>query len=354
MLPDGIYFGLKDDDYHAEPRLSASSIKNLLVSPMDFWARCPWLNPAAKDEDDEPEWAVKGRAYHVRICEGKETFYRRYGSEFTAPPDCLKTAEDLKNECRALELKLGGSKDELIERLLAAGCRKPIFDVLEDEYREAHKGRTLLKADWIYDIELAAACIERHPTLSKCFTGGFPEVAVMWTEEVEKNDGSGEFFKVPMKMKADYLKPAAIVDLKTFANRMQKPLDRAVYYDMAAHRYHLQATVYYSGMIAAKAFIEKRTVNVLSGAAPTAAWLQAVAKLDKQFVFVFQQKGPAPVAAGYVLPAELGLVSVGRAQVREAQQRFHECMEHYGSSPWIMDRALSMIGDNDIPQFATE
>lgn len=354
MLPDGIYFGLKEDDYHAEPRLSASGIKNLLVSPMDFWARCPWLNAAAKDDDDEPEWAIKGRAYHARICEGKDVFYGRYVPEFQAPADCLKTADDLKAECRAMELKLGGSKDELIERLLAAGCRKPLYDVLKDEYAETHKGKTFLRPDWIYDIELAAACIEKHPTLSKCFMGGFPEVAILWTADVEKNDGSGEFFQLKMKMKVDYLKPAAIVDLKSFANKMQKPLDRAVYFDMAAHRYHIQSTVYYDGLQAAKSLIANKCVRVLQGASPSDAWLEAVAKLDKQFVFVYQQKGPAPVAAGYILPSHLGLISVGRAQVREAQQIFQACMDHYGSSPWIMDRALQQIADTDIPQFATE
>lgn len=353
MLPNGIYFGLKDDDYHAEPRLSASGIKNLLVSPMDFWARS-WLNPNAKDDDDEPEWAIKGRAYHARICEGKDAFYSRYVPEFTAPADCLRTAEDLKAECRAMELKLGGNKDELIERLLGAGCRKPILDVLADEYREANKGKSFLKPDWIYDIELAAACIEKHPTLSKCFTGGFPEVSILWTAEVEKNDGSGEFIDVPMKMRCDYLKPGAIVDLKSFANKMKKPLDRAVYYDMASHRYHIQTTIYYDGLQVARGLIADNCVHVLSGPIPSDAWLEAVAKLEKQFVFVYQQKGPAPVAAGYVLPSHLGLISVGRAQVREAQHQFHECLGHYGTAPWIMDRALQQISDTDIPQFATE
>ena len=354
MLPDGIYFGLKDDDYHAEPRLSASGIKNLLVSPMDFWARS-WLNPARTNDDDEqPEWAIKGRAYHARICEGREAFYSRFAPEFSAPAGSLRTADDLKTECRSMELKVGGSKEELIERLLAAGCRKPIADVLAEEYRAEHNGKTFLRPEWIYDIELAAACIEKHPTLSKCFSGGFPEVSILWTAEVEKNDGSGEFISVPMKMRCDYLKPAAIVDLKSFANKMQKPLDRAVYFDMAAHRYHIQTTVYYEGLQAARGLIAKNAVNVLGGAAPSEAWLQAVAKLDKQFLFVYQQKGPAPVAAGYILPSHLGLISVGQAQVREAQQIFHDCLAKYGSGPWIMDRAIQQISDTDIPQFATE
>ena len=50
MLEDGIYFDLDEDQYHAEERLSASGICNMLVSPPTFWANS-WLNPD-KDELD--------------------------------------------------------------------------------------------------------------------------------------------------------------------------------------------------------------------------------------------------------------------------------------------------------------
>jgi hypothetical protein len=35
--PDGIYLNLPEDDYHADPALSASGIKKLLQSPADYW-----------------------------------------------------------------------------------------------------------------------------------------------------------------------------------------------------------------------------------------------------------------------------------------------------------------------------
>ena len=37
MVADGFYFDLPEDDYHAIPALSASGIKNLLISNPDFW-----------------------------------------------------------------------------------------------------------------------------------------------------------------------------------------------------------------------------------------------------------------------------------------------------------------------------
>lgn len=354
-LADGVYFGLPEDTYHSLPRLSASGIKNLLVSPMDFWARS-WLNPNVRSEDDEPEWAIKGTAYHKRICEGKEAFYACYAAELDPAdhPDALFKQAHLKAACQELELKVGGTNAELIERLLAAGCKYRIWDVMVDEHRQENAGKTLLPAAWIYDIELAAACIEKHPTLCKSFKGGYPEVSVLWTAEVQKNDGSGEVFDVPMKARFDYLKPAAIVDLKSFANRMQKPMDRAVYFEIAAHRYHVQAAIYYQAAEALRGLLADKLVNVESGSAPSQAWLDAVAKNPKLFMFVFQQKGVAPVASGYTVPREMGLMSVAEAQIREAQQVFHDCLKHFGDLPWIMDRDLNQIGDNDIPPFATE
>lgn len=354
-LADGVYFGLPEDAYHALPRLSASGIKNLLVSPMDFWARS-WLNPRRKDDEDEPEWATKGKAYHKRICEGREAFYQAYCAELdpTEHKDALFKQAHLKAACKDLGLKVGGTNEELIERLIEAGYDGEIWEVLVDEHKQANADKIMLPADWIFDIELAAACIEKHPTLSKCFVGGFGEVSILWTAEVERNDGSGELFKVPMKMRTDYLKPAALIDLKSFANKMMKPIDRAVYYDMASHRYHIQTSVYYDGIQNLKRFVEADKVNVVSGPSPSKAWLESAAKLEKTFVFVYQQKGVAPVASGYVMPAGLGLISVGDAQVREAQQTFHDCLTHFGDAPWIMDRSLQQVGDNDIPQFATE
>ena len=351
---DGVYFGLSDESYHKEPRLSASGIKNLLVSPMDFWVRS-WLNPQPKDEDDQPEWALKGRGYHKRICEGKDAFYSAYAPELDPKdfPDALIKADQLKAACAALNLPVSGTKEVLSGRLREWGNQN-IWDDIVANHATANKGKVIIPADWIYDIELGAACIEKHPTLSKCFQGGFPEVSIFWTADVESNDGSGEVFQIPMKMRADYLKIAAIIDLKSFANQMKKPIDRAVYYDIAARKYHIQAAVYYEGTERAQELIHQNKVTVVSGPTPPADWLAKVGAADKTFAFVFQQKGIAPVACGYVMPRHLGLISVARAQVREAQQLFHDCQERFGDLPWIMDREMQEIGDTDVPQFATE
>ena len=93
-IRDGVHFGLDADTYHSIGALSSTGIKNLLISGPDFWYRTPWLNPDYVDEDSEAK--IIGRAYHARILEGREVFYDNYAPTFEAPPDCIKTVDDLK------------------------------------------------------------------------------------------------------------------------------------------------------------------------------------------------------------------------------------------------------------------
>lgn len=357
MLDDGIYFGLGEATYHAQNRLSTSGIKNLLVSPMNFWAPS-WLNPNRRTDDDEsPEWAIKGHAYHCRICEGKAAFNQRYVCEIAPAdfPGALVKQDQLKAECKRLGLPVSGTKEALSDRLRQFGCQNVWADI-EQKYADDNKDKTLMPREWLFDIEIGAACVEKHPTLSKCFQGGYPEVSVFWTATVEVFDeatGVLESVEIPMKCRFDYLKPAAITDLKTFANQQKKPIERAVFYDIAVRKYHIQAAVYYQGADAATQFIKDGKVTVI-GERPSEGWLKKCAESEKTFVFVHSQKGIAPVAIGNIMPRHLGLVSVGKVQVEEAMRLYHSCMKKFGDAPWILDRPLNEIDDMQIPGFATE
>ena len=77
---DGIYFNLPEAEYHALRRLSASGIKNILISLPTFWAKS-WMNPEVADSDDKDTNAqILGRAYHAAIFE-PETLADRYAGE---------------------------------------------------------------------------------------------------------------------------------------------------------------------------------------------------------------------------------------------------------------------------------
>ena len=336
---EGVVFGMSAEDYHKVRALSASGVKQLLVSPMDFWAR-HW-SETPPDEDDK-DWAVIGDAYHTRIVEGVETFRRRYAAHLDKAdyPNALVTMDEIRAELKARGLKVGGNKDELIERLLESDPNYEVWDRIEAQHRAANEGRTFLSRDLIGRIEIAAAMIEKNPVLSQAFRGGVPEVSIFW-----RDADTG----CPKKARIDYLKPKAIVDLKTFANQRGKPLDRAIAFAIAEHKYYIQAAHYYDAADQIAGLVKR---GLVSGEAPP-GFVDAVSANDERtFLFVFQQKGIAPVARGKIMARNIGSISVGQSIIADATRRFLDCLERFGDDPWIDDAPVSAIDDSELPAFA--
>lgn len=336
----GIYFGLNEDEYHAAPALSASGMKHLLVSPMDFWARCKWLNPNAEPETSDA--MELGKAYDLRIVEGRARFYEKYAPalDVSKYPAAIRTVEELKERLKVLGLPVSGKKAELTTRLLMADPSAEILDTLLADHAANHAGKELLPVDLLHRIEIAAAMIERHPDLSKAFTGGHPQVSIFW---IDAETG------VPMKARLDYLKASAIVDLKTFSNPMGKPLDKAIAYSMASRKYHVQAAVYYEAVDVAKALIRQHGRDAVHGDVHD-DWLAAFLKGDHRFLFVFQQTGVAPVARGFVFP-KYSTYDLGKIAVREAKDRYAFNYRTYGSDPWVDQAGVGTFEDSDFPAF---
>lgn len=335
----GIYFGLDEEAYHAVPALSNSGIRNMLISPLDFWARS-WMNPDY--EPEETKFMETGKAYHKRILEGREAFYQCYAPALDPDdyPDALRTTEEIRARLRELDQKVGGNKPELIERLLEAdaGIAVELWDQLVKDHASDHQGKQLLPFDLIGRIEICAAMIENHPELSKCFTGGFPEVSVFW-----ESDG------IPMKARLDYLKSQAIVDLKTFGNQLGKPVDRAIAAAMASGRYHVQAAVYLDSAAAAKRHIQEGRVH----GCPDPSFLRALAASEQTFLFVFQQTGIAPVARGKVFPKGL-VYDCAKITIQDAKRTFLEYREKFGDDPWVDQANITSFEDGEFPIYMTE
>lgn len=339
-LGEGLYFGLDDNTYHSLPYLSASGIKNLLVSPMNFWA-WSWMNPL-KPESDSDAMTI-GKAYHKRILEGYEAFSDCYVEDFDGSkyPDSLKTSTEIQSVLRQRGLPVSGNKADLMFRLKQSDPTATFFDEIYDDWlNNEAAGKTALSRVMIDRIEIAAAMIEKHPDLSKCFTGGYPEVTVIWQE-------SGIFFK----SRFDYLKPKAIIDLKTFENMMNKPVDKAIYYAMASQKYHIQAA-FYMGYAAPKAVEFARTGKVFGFA--TKEFLTKLGQTDgHDFYFVFQQKGIAPVARGKKFPRNI-MFGCGMQAIEDAIIKYKQCIRIYGTSPWVDPTPIDEFEDESFPIFATE
>jgi hypothetical protein len=349
-MDDGLYFGLDEATYHALPALSASGIKNLLISPMDFWARS-WLNPLKptdEEGDDQPEWKIVGHAYHKRILEGRDAFADRYAPTFEALGDCLKTIDDIKEAMSVLGVETKGckSKADYIARLREADPDVQLFDELRNAYAEEHEGKEFLSADLIAKIELSAAMIEKHPEISKCFRGGYPEVTVIWNEN-----------GIRFKARLDYLKPRAIIDLKTFTNMMNKPIEGAIYSAMASKKYHIQSAHYMRGAIKAVEFVRLGRVitSDLSKHGPDETFLRELAKTAQHdFFFVFQQKGIAPLARAKKFTRG-SLWSCGEVAIEEAIKRYRFYMDKHGENePWVDAEPITDFEDALFPAYTTE
>ena len=98
----GVYFGMPAEEYHAIKALSSSGIREMMESPMSFWANS-WMNPD-REREESPAMTL-GTAYHMRICEGKETFYKHYAQEFDPSeyPEALRTMDDIRDALRAAD-----------------------------------------------------------------------------------------------------------------------------------------------------------------------------------------------------------------------------------------------------------
>ena len=341
-LPDvmdaGIYFGLDEGEYHAAHALSASGIKWLRISPLDFWARSS-MNPE-REPEEESQAKVIGKAYHKRIAEGRAAFLASFAPEVDPKdyPTALRTVDDLKEAIAGLGAKpKGKSKGDLIAQLAALDPTAKVWSLIEADHAAIHDGRTMLPADLIRRIEISAAMIEKHPDLRKAFTGGYPEVSIFWTDPE---------YGIPMKARLDYLKRAAVVDLKTFENVNGMPIDKAIARTIANYKYHIQAKLYLEAVRQAKRLI--REGKVFGEVEP--AFLEAVQKSNAHtFMFVFQQKGVAPIARGVILPSIT--LDIGQVEIDDAKRRYAECRETFGAEPWVDGSPVREFDSTEFPAY---
>lgn len=349
FLKPGIYFDLDENTYHASFGLSYSGIKHLRVSPYDWWVRSP-LNPQQAEvqaEESNSEARELGKAFDARIICGREFFQAHYAPAFDPGeyPDALEGAAAIQDRLRELKadgatVKLTGNKAELIERLLELDPSAKIMDELRVDYFGDNRDKGFLAAHIIAKIEMAAALIEGHPDLGKALRGGQPQVSVVW----ECKDTG-----VLCRSRFDYLKSKAIVDLKTLQARDGAPLEASIGKEIGWRKYHVQAAFYLEAASHIPGFIKAGNVY---GDVP-ADFLQSLVKHpDKQWLWIFQLKGVAPIAKGRTLPSESTLLQLGQAECDNAKHVFRDCLETYGALPWVSPEPIKSMDDADVPPWS--
>lgn len=244
MITDGIYFGLDEEVYHAQPRLSASGIKALRVSPATFWARS-WLNPnpveLSEDQQQRKEMAkLLGRAYHCARLEPDQLharFVRALDKRdyqalegFVAGGTAYGEALGALGETKK---KSGETVMDQATRLRDAGYKGPIWDLELATWETFRAGRVAIPAQFWTELLQDMDRIKAVPEIHGLLSGGEAEVSIFWTDQRGR----------PWKTRLDYLRPDGWADFKTFANAVGKNVLQVIMESFRFNGYHLQAAV---------------------------------------------------------------------------------------------------------------
>lgn len=236
-IEDGIYFRMPAETYHAIPRLSASSIQKLLVSPATFWAGS-WLDPDAAAFDEEATKAqILGKAYHVARLEPHlfDGLYVRELAKDEMPEGTLFTGTEMGKALEEMGLKKTGSVSEQSERLVEGGFdESKLWHMQLAQWDAARDGRAPIAAKYFDDIKRDMERIRSSTQVADLLEGGAAEVSIFWT------DDKG----MKLKARLDYLQHRGWCDYKSFANPAGKHLEQCIADAFIYSRYHVQATHY--------------------------------------------------------------------------------------------------------------
>lgn len=219
----GIFEDVEEASYHADPALSQSGAKLLLVSPAKYRWRMD--NPEHRDAFDY------GHAAHAKILGVGADVVTVHADDWRS-----KAAQEAK--------------------------------------RKAHEaGKTPLLAKDVARIDAMALAIEAHPTAAAILhSAGRPELSMWWTEHT--TDGT----EVPARGRVDYATTTAagdpvIVDLKTTVDASPAGFTKTV----TNLGYDLQAAAYRRGW---EALTGQRPAFVLIAQEKEAPYLVGVYTLD--------------------------------------------------------------------------
>lgn len=339
---DGLYFGLPEDQYFADPALGSSDLKRLATGPAEYWFGSR-LNPDREPQETTPAQLL-GKAVHRLVLEGEQSFAAAF-ERYPEGDDLLRTADDLAAWLKARNVKPLALKARRISQILdgceLAGEDPPrILDVILAE-AEAD-GRAVLKGPDFDRIRAAAGSVLANPHLAQSFTGGASEVSLFWTDEVD-----GE--PVRRKARFDYLKPRAIVDLKSISTSRRGRFPALCRRALAEWDYPVQAAAY----LQARARLPEMVAAGRVFGDHDPAWLARVAAAEAYaFVFVFWATGAAPLTWGCALSPGNPVLDVAETTVRDALWTYVAARRAHGlDRPWVEHEPLDEIDLDHLPRW---
>lgn len=378
----GIHFNMPEEEYHELPCASKTHLVHLTGSPTIFWAQ-GWINrEKVLDEREkiadairkEKVYRLEGKAYHAMILEGRQAYEDRF---HVAPdpreyPKALRLADEIKQAIVERNGKPVSSvdvqdqpgktrratKDDWVEQLVRMDRSVEVWDDIVARAERIAGGRALISVDTDRQIRIAARMIAQDPQLVKAFKGGYPEVTLVWRDPRQG---------VLMKARVDYLKLRLAVDLKTFQNTQKRQIRRAIIRAISENNYAFQPAVYLQGIDEVRKLVRRHGASAIhfhgdlaegpksvdeGGEACEAmefALRWAMVTEPDRWLWVFQQKGEAPVTRGYYHPLGSSYHSIAVQTMVEAVRTFRRCAEIYGNDPWLDLEEIDDLTEDELP-----
>lgn len=297
----GVYFGLHEDDYHADTGLGSGDIRAVANSPADFWFEGK-LNPDWKPTTTDAQAA--GTAVHKIVLEGRAAFERSYGMTDDTP----------------WNIKAGKTQKEAVEA----------------------EGKFPVKyTDWKRYLSIAHI-INSDPNLTGAFTEDVigTEVSIFW---IDKESG------LKLKCRIDGFKPFASVDLKHISNQNKKAFRLCCLDFIASWESVVQATLYTQGRKAAGE-AELPIVFVKPEFRVDETKVRRALKRDAAWVWVFVQSAAAPLVKGFKMSPGNPMFDDGSAIIARGIANYLDYMKRLGpNTPWLVSEPLEELQPDDMP-----
>lgn len=287
-MEEGIYFNLKNEDYHNDPALSHSGMTQLLKSWPDYWERsCHNSDKSAY----EPSAAMRLGSYSDQYLLNRDTFYATYNTP--------------------------------------------------DNYNQAVRGKYAIDYGTMKKVKEASACITDVPIGREHFTQGYPQVAIFW-----RDYDTG----VMLRCQIDYLRTFGCIDLKRIKGIDNYEIGRAVRnqgLDIQQYVY-LQGVIAARRMLSAGT--DQQLVDYAEQEGVDLDWLMAFRDdTDLLFRFLFQRSTPPYVWRFKELDPDVAIE--GANAMRKALQIYKESIAKWGlTKPPMGDATITTISPFHVPR----
>lgn len=347
---DGIHFGLAEDRYHGDPALGSTTIKELVIDPIEY--QHGKLHGGEKRETFRLKW---GSAIHCRVLEGRSSFARRFAvlpavTDYDKP---LVTMDDLKAYCRTLSLKPGNSKDSAIQAIRDFDTEVPIWDEIVARFKEENKDKEHLPRDAFVEIERAAMWMQRDRLIAPVmedgtFTAGASEVSIFYTEN-----------GVRFKARIDHLLSHAALDLKSFRPMFAESIHSAAKRAIARMRYDTQAAAYLRALRhAAKLYADGKVFsgNEIGSPYPHEFLdevFKSLASGEFKWIWVLIKATGAPQSVVAEFEMKSLIFKNAAVDVEDAIKAYRKNIKRFGvNEDWVPDTVAQIWGDGDFPPYA--